>query len=114
LLRLSAAQDVPIAVAAVTANAAVGEESGNAVYVDGVYLPDLAQAVNTFNFIVAGDYFQSKDNLILGYKIGGSYNLPNASTEYRPHEKFGIEIRARNITDTEYAVAYTGSVTKSL
>jgi iron complex outermembrane receptor protein len=34
----------------------------------------------------------------------GAYNLLNASVEYRPIDKFGIELWGRNLTDEEYAV----------
>jgi iron complex outermembrane receptor protein len=34
----------------------------------------------------------------------GSYDLLNASLEYRPFEKFGIEFWGRNLGDTDYAV----------
>ncbi len=46
-----------------------------------------------------GYYFES-DNIAKQ----GSYNLLNASVEYRPNHNIGIELWGRNLTDEEYAV----------
>ena len=45
-------------------------------------------------------YFFEPDNV---FKQKG-YSLANASIEYRPDERFGVELWVRNLTDKEYAV----------
>jgi iron complex outermembrane receptor protein len=54
-----------------TTNAAVGEESSNAVYVDGVYLVDLAQAINNFNNIERIEVLKGPQGTLFGRNATG-------------------------------------------
>ena len=54
-----------------TTNAAVGEEGSNAVYVDGVYLPDLPQAINNFNNIERVEVLKGPQGTLFGRNATG-------------------------------------------
>ncbi len=54
-----------------TTNAAAGEESANAVYVDGVYLGDLSQAINNFNNIARVEVLKGPQGTLFGRNATG-------------------------------------------
>ncbi|MET0365914.1 MAG: TonB-dependent receptor [Sphingobium sp.] len=54
-----------------TTNAAVGEEGANAVYVDGVYLGDLAQTINNFNNIERIEVLKGPQGTLFGRNATG-------------------------------------------
>jgi len=54
-----------------TTNAAVGEEGANAFYVDGVYLGDLAQTINSFNNIERIEVLKGPQGTLFGRNATG-------------------------------------------
>jgi iron complex outermembrane receptor protein len=54
-----------------TTNAASGEEGANAIYVDGVYLGDLSQAINYFNNIAQIEVLKGPQGTLFGRNATG-------------------------------------------
>lgn len=54
-----------------TSNAAAGEEGANAVYVDGVYMGDLAQTINYFNNIERVEVLKGPQGTLFGRNATG-------------------------------------------
>lgn len=75
-----------------TTNAAVGEEGANAFYIDGVYLGDLAQAINNFNNIQRIEVLKGPQGTLFGRNAtGGLVHVitRDPGDELEMHGQFG-------------------------
>jgi iron complex outermembrane receptor protein len=88
-----------------------GDVSGNATPL----APDFTASLGASYMLPVGDEGEVRFSILYSYNSGyvfepdnrfeqGDFHLLNGSIEYRPLENFGLELWARNLTDTEYVV----------